>query len=308
MKKALISFFACALLLGLSGIADVQAASGSSTTNIGYTADHSNMDLKILGETEIIKGTAGHQYTLNAYDKEIPAVWTIKGATSKKTFIDAGGFLNVGVDETATEIEIIAYSTENPDMFETHKVKLIEKTYTVVNVEKKNDISMPYGTTEKQLLDKLEKYDTFQVTLESNDGKTYVIYVDQALIHREDDIIQENGIVRKGSWKINYDLVLPYIQIDYDGTVYTDVNKETNITGDATTSVMVTITGDDPVPPKGDTTVPSKGGKTSPKTGDTTDTNLYIVSIAIAVLAMFFMLIIRKKKRTKNEVKNKIIK
>ena len=126
-----------------------------------------------------------------------------------------------------------------------------------------------------------------------------MIYVDQALIHREDDIIQENGIVRKGSWKINYDLVLPYIQIDYDGTVYTDVNKETNITGDATTSVMVTITGDDPVPPKGDTTVPSKGGKTSPKTGDTTDTNLYIASIAIAVLAMFFMLIIRKKKRTK---------
>ena len=241
MKKMIIGLSICTFLLSAGGIAYVQAYTGEGTTTIGYTADATSIKMEINGEIEVIKGTTGHPYQLNADGNETSAIWSIKGATSKNTKIDAGGFLTIGVDETADEIEIIGYSAENPDRFASYKVKLVEKTYTVIDVEKKKDITMPYGTTREELLKKLGENSEFEVTIKTNDGKTYVIMVDQGMVHSDEAVVQENGVLTSGTFKVDYKLLLPFLKIDYDETMITDKSKDTNIVGDAVTSIMVTI-------------------------------------------------------------------
>lgn len=303
MKKLMFSIVVCTLLLGIPWGISVDAYTGTGTTTIGYISDSSSIKMDIEGEVEVIKGTAGHPYHLTADGKEVSAVWNIRGATSKNTKIDAGGFLNIGVDEKATELEIIGYSAENPNRYATYKVKLTEKTYSVVNIEKKPDLTMPYGTTEEQLLNKLEAYNTFQVTLKSNDGKTYVIAVDRAFIYSDEAVIQSNGIVRKGSFKINYELIMPFVQIDYDGSVYTDKNGISNITGDKITGITVTIKDTGTESPSGhpseDGNKHVNGSVTSPNTGDATNTKGYAAILSIG--AVMLLITFNRKRHEKDE-------
>ena len=297
MKKMIIGLSICTFLLSAGGIAYVQAYTGEGTATIGYTADANSIKMEISGEIKVIKGTTGHPYQLSADGNEISAVWVIKGATSKNTKIDAGGFLTIGVDETADEIEIIGYSTENPNRFASYKVKLVEKTYTVIDVEKKNDITMPYGTTEEELIKKLSENSVFEVTVKTNDGKTYVITVDQSVINSDEAEVQENGVLKSGTFQVNYKLLLPFMQIDYDETILTDQSKDTNIVGDAVTSIMVTIKdAEKPITkPSTDNNKPVSGTVSSPNTGDETTMFPYLLGMAALPLMMLMLLFKRKK-------------
>lgn len=294
MKRIVISSILCTFLLIMGEIVNIQAYSGRETTTIGYDGTNAPFEMKIIGEQNIIKGTAGHPYHLYADGNEISCIWNIKNASSKNTRIDAGGFLNIGVDETADEVEIIGYSTVNPNRYAVYKVKLTEKTYTVINVKKKNDVTMLYGTTKKQLMNMQEKINGFEVTIKTNENKTYVITVDRTIISLEEEAIQSNGIIREGNIKVNYDLILPFLQIDYDGTVYTDNGRKTNITGEAVTDIMVEIkknqTSSDMLLSRDGTLI-----KEAVETDDGIDMNRYIMGILIIPLIAALMIINRKK-------------
>lgn len=304
MRKVITCLTICMLLLGTGGVTSAYAAVGGGTTTIGYVADADSIQMEITGSDEVIKGTDGHDYHLTADGNEVSAVWVIKGATSDNTKIDEAGNLAVGVDETATELEIIAYAAENPNRFAVYTVKLVEKTYEIVSIEKKEDINLPYGTTKDQLENELEKNDTFQVTIESNDGKTYVIDVDRSNFTIGDDMIDANGVVKKGQYDISYELILPFIQIDYDGTVYMDKAKDTNITGNAKTGITVTIADNGGGDPNTDNDTPKTGdtGQTNdngPKTGDMMNIGRYLMLISAAGIMLIVTLVKRRKKDKK---------
>ena len=312
MRKTIIGLLIGTFLLGTGGMINVYASSGTGSTTIGYTADASSIKMEITGEAEVIKGTTGHPYHLSGDGNETSAIWSIKGATSKNTKIDAGGFLTIGVDETADEIKIIGYSVENPDRFAEYTVKLVEKTYTIVDIEQKNDITMPYGTTEDQLLSKLDEDNIFDVTVKTNDGKTYVISVGEGVLYSDEAVVQENGVLLPGTFKLNYELTLPFIQIDYDETIVTDKNKDTNIIGDAMTYIMVTIQEadkpivkpddkptvkpDEPtIKPSTDNNKPISGTISGPNTGDETNMIPYLLGMAALPLAMILLMFKRKR-------------
>lgn len=297
MKKTMLGLLLCTFLLGMNGMVNVQAAQTSGTTTVGYSTEGLDINISIRGEEQVIKGTAHHMYEA-VYEKQpTSVVWSIKGAASSNTRIDESGTLFVGVDETADDIEIIAYSTINPSKSATLKVKLIEKTYTVVEIEKKNDITVPYGTTEAQIGKQLDKNDTFQVTIQTNDGKTYVLEVDRAFYYSIQDVVRPNGLLKEGTFQVVYELIMPNISIDYDDTIKLTYEKDTNVTGETTTDITVTVLEKKAENQK-PTQVPEQPDKpiSGPATGDGTYTAGYVIGM-VGMLSLMIYLYMRCRKQ-----------
>lgn len=291
MRKKVTSIFMITCLLAVGITTPIQAAESTKDVIVSY---ESNRALSIQGKKEVIKGTANHSYKGFFEDIEADVIWSIEGATSKNTRIDEGGFLIVGVDETSDKIQVSATSKNNPDNQATLEVILIEKTYTTVSVEKKDDITMNYGTTENELVNRLGEYKTFQVTIKTNDEKVYVIDVNQASFHSKDDVVDANGIVKEGSFDVIYNLILPHLQIEYDGTITTKTSEKTNIIGKASSSIKVTIVNrGEPVKPSVPVN-PIKG----PNTGDTTNPIMNIMVGGVALLSL--LLLWKRRKEEKN--------
>lgn len=304
MKKTMIGLLLCTFLLGVNGIVNVHATQSSGTTTIGYTTEGLNMNISIKGEEQVIKGTSNHAYKAFYEEQPTSVVWSIKGATSPDTRIDEGGNLIVGVDETAEVIEILAYSTINPAKSASMKVKLIEKTYTIIDIEKKDDINVPYGTTEKQITDRLDQNNKFKVTIRTNDEKTYVIYIDQAIYYSIQDVVGDDGFLKEGKFQVIYDLIMPHISINYDDTIQLDYEKDSNIIGETTTSITVTVLGktaDDkkPVQKPNKPDKPIKG----PVTGDDTNATAYLMGMGAMLSLMIFMYLKYKKDEEEQEGK-----
>ena len=312
MRKTVIRLLLCTFLLGVNGMSNVQAAESSRTTTVGYTADNSNVNISIKGEEQVIKGTAHHVYEAIYEKQPTSVVWSIKGATSADTRIDESGSLIVGVDERADEIEIIAYSTIDPSKSATQKVKLIEKTYTIVEIEKKKDITVPYGTTETQIKKQLDKNESFKVTIKTNDGKTYVIEVDQAVYYSIQDVVQPDGILKEGEFQVVYDLIMPYLTINFDDTIKFDYEKDTNVIGETTTDVTVTVLEkivDAQKPTQKPTQNPENPNRpskpiSSPATGDRTNTAGYLIGM-VGMLSLMLFMYMRWKKEDENSEEKK---
>lgn len=292
MGKKILSFLLMSLLL-VEGISMVVATTTKKDVTVTYTTDRL---LSIVGTNEVIAGTKGHLYKSYLDDMEAEVVWEIQGATSKKTKIDRTGSLQVGIDETAKNIEVIAKLTIHPNKQQRKTVAIKEKTYTIISVEKKPDIELEYGVKESTVQEILDSYHIFTVMIETNDGKQYEIEIDTIYYRTKEKVVTKEGIIKTGTFDVIYTLVLPRIDIDYDGSISLDKTKRSTMLEEVNSLVKVRITGSEEK--ENVKEIEAVKEIEGPTTGDTTSIGWWILIGGLSGSVFVVMKVRSDKERT----------
>lgn len=217
-----------------------------ANVNVSYSTER---EVSIEGNASLIKGTTQHCY--KAYFDGIETqnvVWEVKGTTSENTRIDEGGFLTVGVEEEASQFELIAYSANQTSNYSTNTISLIDKSYVIAEVLSEKlpttTQTLPYGTTESDLHKMFSKWNAYELTFHTNDEKIYQIPISEATYSSTDIKSDENGVIQPGTFTVYFEPKLPYVLVEFDDTIHTDYDQKTNLSGDHTLVTTFTIDGD----------------------------------------------------------------
>lgn len=278
------------LLLGVEAV-DVYAAEGN--VGVTYTV---NRTLQVQGNEEVVKGTNNNNYLALLGENSInEVVWQVIGANSDKTKIDQNGVLSVSVKETAESIKVRATlsfqeDTENLKYAEV-EVALKEKEYVIDSIETKPIIKMNTKNSINDLESKLNEYSSFSVKIKSPYDIQEIFISDYSFYYDKLEIAY-NGKLKAGEYQIPYLLNLPYYQIDYDGEIILDEDRETNINGDNKVYVKVVVEDKNSI----------IGNNGIVNTGDYSNLQLYILVALGSLLSLIIILLKDRKKKDEERI------
>lgn len=218
---------------------------GEVATNVVINNAQINVipiNVDISGEDSVVKGS-GTRYQANVTNATSGTViWSITGQTSTRTSIDVDGVLQVGSDETAKQIQVLATCSEDTTKVASKVVQILDKNYTITNVELPFPLATANTSASKADIENIaNKNKKAKVTIETNTGQTVMIEVDIRDFALPKEILDTNGNVLAGDYIISYSLNLPFITIDDMGKVVIDTSQKTNILGKQKPAMVIKI-------------------------------------------------------------------